>query len=76
MMTAGQLARGTRIWVDVKSDASEVLNAMTEHDIRRVPVLEEHRLVGMISEADLATHLEEHQLSQFASALYSAPPNS
>jgi CBS domain-containing protein len=75
-MTAGQLARGTPIWVDVKADASEVLNTMTEHDIRRVPVLEEHQLVGMISEADLATHLDEHQLSQFTSALYSAPPNS
>jgi CBS domain-containing protein len=75
-MTAGQLARSTPIWVDVNADASEVLNTMTEHDIRRVPVLEGHQLVGMISEADLATHLEEHQLSQFASALYSAPPNS
>jgi CBS domain-containing protein len=74
-MTAGQLARGTPIWVDVNADATEVVNAMTEHQIRRVPVLGEHELVGMISEADLATHLDEHQLSQFASAIYSAPAN-
>lgn len=74
-MTAGQLAHGTPIWVDVNADATEVMNAMTEHEIRRVPVLEEHQLVGMISEADLATHLDEHQVSEFASAIYSAPPN-
>lgn len=74
--TAGQLARGTPIWVDVNADAAEVVSAMTEHQVRRVPVLDEHQLVGMISEADLATHLDEHQVSQFASALYSAPPNS
>jgi CBS domain-containing protein len=75
-MTAGQLARGTPIWVDVNADAAEVVNVMSEYDVRRVPVLDEHQLVGMISEADLATHLDEHLLSRFASALYSAPPNS
>jgi len=74
-MTTGQLARGTPIWADVNADATEVVNAMTEHQIRRVPVLDEYALVGMISEADLATHLNEHQVSQFASAIYSAPPN-
>jgi CBS domain-containing protein len=68
--TAGQLARGAPIWVDVNADATEVLNAITEHQIRRVPVLDKHQLVGMISQADLATHLDEHQVSQ-----YTAPPN-
>jgi len=28
----------------------------------------------MISEADLATHLGEHQVGQYTSAVYSAPP--
>ncbi|WP_406735567.1 MULTISPECIES: CBS domain-containing protein [unclassified Streptomyces] len=32
---------------------------MEEHRIRRLPVIDEHRLVGMITEADLARHLPE-----------------
>jgi hypothetical protein len=31
---------------------------------------------GMISEADLATHLGEQEVSEFASAVYSAQPTS
>ena len=75
-MTAGEIAQGTPIWVDVDADAEEVLTLMIESRIRRLPVIEDHRLVGMISESDLAQHLDEPQLAQFATAVYSAPPNS
>lgn len=74
-VTAGQLARGTPIWVDADADEHEVLRLMEEHKIRRLPVMENHRLVGMISEADLATHLDEDEVAEYASAVYSAPPN-
>jgi hypothetical protein len=30
----------------------------------------------MISEADLATHLGEHEVAAFAGTVYAAPPNS
>jgi hypothetical protein len=39
-------------------------------------VLSNHQLVGIISEADLAVHLDENQVAQFANDLYGAPPNS
>lgn len=74
-MTARELAQGTPIWVDANADIGEAMNKMMENKIRRLPVIEGSRLVGMISEADLATHLDEHQVAQFASAIYSAPPN-
>lgn len=74
-MTAQELARGTPIWVDAGSDISDALRLMEQHKIRRLPVIDNHRLVGMISEADVATHLGEHEVGQFASAVYSAPPN-
>lgn len=43
--TAGDLTQGKSVWVD--ADDSEVLRLMEEHQIRRLPVIEEHRLVGM-----------------------------
>jgi hypothetical protein len=36
-------------------------------------VIENHRLVGMISEADLAGNLPEHQLAEFVEKVYAAP---
>lgn len=74
--TAEQLAKGTPVWVDVEADEREVLRLMEVNAIRRLPVLDNHRLVGMISEADLAKRLYQAQIAEFAGAVYSAPPNS
>jgi CBS domain-containing protein len=35
-----------------------------------VPVIENHRLVGMISEADVANHLTDPQVAHFVEAVY------
>ncbi|BCB76563.1 hypoxic response protein Hrp1 [Phytohabitans flavus] len=76
-MTAGELAQGIPIWVDAQADIEDVLAIMEDNAIRRLPVLDdEQRIVGMISEADLATHLREHAVSQYTTSIYSAPPNS
>ena len=74
--TAGDLARGTPVWIDADADTDEVLELMVESGIRRLPVIEDRRLVGMISEADLASHLPDKQLKQFTEAIFSAPPTS
>jgi len=71
-MTAGQLAQGKPITVDADADADQVLHAMEDHKIRRLPVIENHRLVGMISEADLARRLPEEQVGHFVEAVCAA----
>jgi CBS domain-containing protein len=74
--TAGELAQGTPVWVEADADEEEVLQTMEQHRIRRLPVMENRKLVGMISEADIATHLNDDKLAHFASSIYSAPPSS
>jgi CBS domain-containing protein len=74
IMTTGELARASLVWVDANDSEDQVIRVMTDSGIRRVPVLEDKRLVGMISEADLARHLDDHRLKQFAESLYSGPP--
>ncbi|MEY9931149.1 CBS domain-containing protein [Catenulispora sp. GP43] len=59
------LCEGTPRWVDAGADVGEVLHEMESRRIRRMPVVENKRLVGMISEADLAAHLSERQLGEF-----------
>ncbi|MFF3335890.1 CBS domain-containing protein [Streptomyces sp. NPDC002888] len=68
--TAGELAQGTPRWIDAGADVSEVLHEMQEHQIRRLPVIDNKRLVGMISESDLAQHLSEDQIGSWAESVY------
>jgi CBS domain-containing protein len=60
--TAGELAQGTPHWISADADVREVLAMMEQHQIRRLPVIEDHRLVGMISEADLGRNLSDEQI--------------
>ncbi|MGX5209042.1 CBS domain-containing protein [Streptomyces violaceus] len=69
-ITAGEMAKGTPRWIDANADVGEVLREMREHQIRRLPVIQDKRLVGMISEADLARHLADHQIASWAESVY------
>ncbi len=69
-ITAGDMAQGTPRWIDAGADVSEVLEEMQSHQIRRLPVIDNKRLVGMISEADLAKHLSDAQIAGWAEKVY------
>ena len=73
--TAAELAQGTPVWVDASADETEVLQVMEQHKIRRLPVVEDQQVVGMISEADLVINLPEDRVVEFVGKIYSAPPN-
>ena len=73
-MTAGEMAQGKPLYVETSATEDEVLAVMEKNKIRRVPVLEDHMIVGMISEADIAQHLSDAKLAHFVSAITSAPP--
>lgn len=57
-------------WVEADDSLAHVLQTMGENQIRRLPVIENHRLVGIVSEADLARHLPEDQLATFVERVY------
>ncbi|MCZ0979427.1 CBS domain-containing protein [Streptomyces diastatochromogenes] len=71
-ITCGEMANGTPRWVESDADVGAVLEEMQSHQIRRLPVIEDKRLVGMISEADLAQHLSDEQLKAFCASVYAA----
>lgn len=68
-VTAGDLAQGKPYFIDSQADVQDALTLMEEHQIRRLPVVENHRLVGMISEADLARNLSEQDVGRFVEAI-------
>ncbi|OEV04198.1 CBS domain-containing protein [Streptomyces oceani] len=69
-MTAGDLSKGTPRWIESTADVGTVLEEMQTHRIRRLPVIENKRLVGIISEADLAQHLSDQQRARFMEGVY------
>ncbi len=69
-VTAGEMAKGTPRWIAADADIDDVLHEMQTHQIRRLPVIDDKRLVGMISEADLAHHLTEDQMATWTGTVY------
>ena len=69
--TAEELAQGTPVTVNSGADVSVVLQAMEENQIRRLPVIENRRLVGMISQKDLADHLPQQSVGECVEAVTS-----
>ncbi|MBF6296005.1 CBS domain-containing protein [Nocardia amamiensis] len=68
-----ELCEATPRWVDADADIEVVLDEMESNRVKRMPVIENKRLVGMISEADLARHLDDNQLGEFVTAVYGRP---
>ncbi|WP_336210640.1 CBS domain-containing protein [Nonomuraea sp. LPB2021202275-12-8] len=66
---AGDLATGL-VWVPADATVQEALTRMEEHQIKRLPVFDDERIVGMITEADLAKHLPDAQLAEFVHRVY------
>ena len=54
---AGALAQGKPVTVAADDDIRVALDLMREHQIRRLPVIEDHLLVGIVSQADVALSL-------------------
>ncbi|MBO3745614.1 CBS domain-containing protein [Streptosporangiaceae bacterium NEAU-GS5] len=69
-MTASDLATGL-VWVDADASVEDALAKMETNQIRRLPVIEDGRIIGMITEADLARHLPDERLSKFVHSIYS-----
>jgi CBS domain-containing protein len=58
-----EIASSTLVTIDPDQDLDEALRLMAEHQVRRLPVVEEDgKLVGIVAHADVSRHVE--QISQ------------
>jgi CBS domain-containing protein len=71
---AGELATQDEV-VTIGADDSvdEALRTMTEHKVRRLPVIDGRRLVGIVSQADIATSIDEEKVGDLVEAISAAP---
>jgi CBS domain-containing protein len=54
---AGDLAEGKPVTIGADDDVQEALQTMQREQVRRLPVIDGHDLVGIISQADIARAL-------------------
>jgi CBS domain-containing protein len=72
---ADSFAEGKPVTIGADDSVEEALRTMTEHGVRRLPVIDGHELVGMLSQADIAKNLPDDQVAQLVEAISKAPAN-
>jgi CBS domain-containing protein len=59
-----EIASHDLVTVEPERDLDEALALMARHKVRRLPVLEEGRLVGMLAQADIALGAKEEKVGE------------
>jgi CBS domain-containing protein len=62
--TAREVASTDVITIDPQGELDEALRLMAQHQVRRLPVVEGGRLVGIVAQADVARHGDDRQTGQ------------
>jgi CBS domain-containing protein len=68
--TAGQLAQGKPVTIGADDSLDELVRTMSEHQVKRLPVIDGHRLVGVVTEADVAAHAPQDQVIDLVRSVY------
>ena len=72
---AGELGQGDAKTVTIGADDSidEALRTMIDHKVRRLPYIDGKRMVGINSQADIATNVDEERVGDLVEAISAAP---
>jgi CBS domain-containing protein len=70
--TAGELGQGKPVTIGADDSAELALQTMAEHKVRRLPVIDGHKLIGVVSQADLATNLDQESAGALVAAVSAA----
>ena len=68
---AGEIGRGDGQTITIGADDSieDALRTMSENQVRRLPVIDGHELVGIIAQADIARHYDETKVGELVEAI-------
>jgi CBS domain-containing protein len=66
---AGELGDGKPVTIGADDSIEEALRTMSEHQVRRLPVIDGHDLIGMVSQADIARNLPDEKTGDLVEAI-------
>lgn len=64
-----ELAEGEVVTIGADDPAEEILRTMAAHRVRRLPVIDGHDLVGIVSQADVARSLDNPKVGDLLAVL-------
>ena len=73
--TVSELAEGKPVTIGADDPVDEALRTMIEYGVRRLPVIDGDRLVGMLAQADVARETSPEQAGDLVAALSQASGN-
>ena len=69
--TAGTLCEGQIVTIGADDPIEEVLRTMKQYKVRRLPVIDGHDLVGMVSQADVAKNVPQEKVGELLETISS-----
>jgi CBS domain-containing protein len=69
---AGELGEGKPVTIGADDSVAEALETMKTHAVRRLPVIDGHDLVGIVSQGDLAQNVDEEEVGDLVEAISAA----
>lgn len=63
------------VTIGADDSVEEAIRTMKDHSVRRLPVIDGNRLVGVVSQADVARTMPEAKIGDLVGAISAAPPN-
>ena len=66
---AGELGEGKPVTIGADDTVDEALRTMADHQVRRLPVIDGHDLIGIVSQADLAKNVDEEKVGDLVEAI-------
>jgi CBS domain-containing protein len=62
--TVGEISSSNPVTVRPEQDLAEALQLMAQHQVRRLPVVEDERLIGIVAQADVALEGEDRRTGE------------
>ena len=72
---AGELGEGKPVTIGADDSISLAIQTMADKQVRRLPVIDGHDLIGIVSIGDIAQNAEEDDVGRLLELISSAPPN-
>jgi CBS domain-containing protein len=66
---AGEYAEGKPVTIGADDPVEEILRTMTQYKVRRLPVIDGHDLIGIVSQGDVARNLPEEKVGDLVEAI-------
>lgn len=66
---AGELGQGKPVTIGADDSIEEAIRTMQEHKVRRLPVIDGHELIGMLSQGDIAKGYPEDRAGDLVALL-------